>query len=101
MRPALDPLTFPDAAFQGDTLVVTVKGRNLENIHTAHVRPGKGMAISLGDPLSRSKQLVKTGPDELTLTLEIDRLTPPGEKWLWVESEHGNSPQLMLTVMLL
>jgi hypothetical protein len=101
VRPALDPLTFPDAAFQGDTLVVTVKGRNLENIHTAHVRPAKGMTISLGDPLSQSKQPIKTGPDELTLTLAIDRLTPPGEKWLWVESEYGNSPQLMLTVMLL
>lgn len=101
MRPALDPLTFPDAAFQGDTLVVTVKGRNLANIQTAHVRPVKGMAISLGDPLGKSKQPIKTGPDELTLTLEIDRLAPPGEKWLWVESEHGNSPQLMLTVMLL
>lgn len=101
MRPAMDPLTFPDAAFQGDTLVVTVKGRNLTNVHTAHVRPAKGMAISLGDSLGKGKQPVKTGPDELTLTLEIDRLTPPGEKWLWVESEYGNSPQLMLTVMLL
>ncbi len=101
MRPALDPLTFPDAAFQGDTLVVTVEGRNLANIHTAHVRPAKGMTISLGDPLGKSKQPVKTSADQLTLTLEIDRSTPPGEKWLWVESEYGNSPQLMLIVMLL
>jgi hypothetical protein len=89
--PGLDPLTFPDAVFQGDVLTVTVKGRNLDQATQVRVRPAKGILSSL-EPTGQSNRLI--------LNLQVDRKTPPGEKYLWVESPQGDSNQLLFIVMM-
>ncbi|WP_287128141.1 hypothetical protein [Candidatus Cyanaurora vandensis] len=95
--PAIDPLTFPDAVFQGDTVVVDLKGRNLSAANQVRTRPAKGITCTLGNP---SGQKVVHTADTLTITVEIDPKTPPGEKYLWVQAPTGDSNQLLFIVMM-
>ncbi|WP_218079568.1 hypothetical protein [Anthocerotibacter panamensis] len=97
--PGIDPLSFQDAVFQGDTLVVDLKGRNLAQVNAVRVRPTKGITCTLGDPLERKGQVVQTA-DTLTVTVQVDRKTPPGEKYLWVQSPAGDSNPIMFIVMM-
>ncbi len=100
MQPAIDPLSFPDAAFLGDVVVVDVRGRNLSNIQNVQVKPARGVRAMLGDPLARRRSPVKTGPDTLTLTVQIDFDAFPGDRRLWLESAAGDSNQVLMTVMM-
>jgi len=101
MRPAVDPLSFPDSAFVGDTLVVDVKGRHLDGVEKIHVKPARGVQVMLGDPLNRrSAQPVEAGPEKLTITVSVAPDATPGDRRIWVESSEGESNQLLLIVML-
>ncbi len=95
--PGIDPLSFPDAVFQGDQIVATLRGRNLEGITTIRVRPAKGITCQLG--AAEGMAQVQT-TDTITVTVCIDRTTPPGEKYLWVQSPTADSNQIMFIVML-
>jgi hypothetical protein len=100
MRPALDPLSFPDTIFIGDTLVAEVKGRNLSGITGIFVKPGRGVEVMLGDPLDKRKQPIEAGPERLTLTVVVDPKAFPGDRRIWVSSSNGESNQLLLIVMM-
>ncbi|AGY59987.1 hypothetical protein [Gloeobacter kilaueensis] len=100
MLPAIDPLSFPDAAFVGDVLVVDVRGRHLGDVEGVQIKPARGVRAMLGDPLGRRNKPVESGPDRLTLTVAIDFDAYPGDRRLWVQSPAGDSNQLLLTVML-
>ncbi|MBW4698851.1 MAG: hypothetical protein KME03_13310 [Aphanocapsa lilacina HA4352-LM1] len=100
MLPAIDPLSFPDAAFIGDVLVLDVRGRNLDAVEGIQVKPARGVRAMLGDPLARRDSPVHTGPDRLTVTVQIDFDAYPGDRRLWVQSPTGDSNPLILTVML-
>lgn len=102
MRPALDPLSFPDAAFVGDTLVVDVKGRHLTDIEKIYVKPERGVGAMLGDPLATrpAGRTIEVGPDRLTITVTVAADAQPGDRRIWVESSGGESNQLLLIVML-
>jgi hypothetical protein len=100
MRPALDPLSFPDTVFIGDTLVADVKGRNLDGVAEIFVKPGRGVEVMLGDPLNRRKQAIEVGPERLTLTIVVDPKAFPGDRRIWVRSLGGESNQLLLIVMM-
>jgi hypothetical protein len=94
--PAIDPLSFPDAVFQGDTIVVTLRGRNLNAVEAVSVRPKKGITAQLGDALGQRNQTSAT----VTVTIQVDRMTPPGEKYLSVQSPEGDSNTLLFIVMM-
>lgn len=100
MRPALDPLSFPDTIFIGDTLVADVKGRNLSGITDIFVKPGRGVEATLGDPFNKRKQPIEIGPERLTLTIVVDPKAFPGDRRIWVSSPNGESNQLLLIVMM-
>jgi len=92
--PGIDPLSFPDAVFQGDILVANLKGRNLTEVNQVRVRPAKGITCALG-----GGSALHTA-DSLTVTVQIDAKTPPGEKYLWVQTPRGDSNQLLFIVMM-
>lgn len=100
MRPALDPLSFNDTIFIGDTLVADVKGRNLSDITGIFVKPGRGVEVMLGDPLNKREQPVLTGPEFLTITIVVAPKAFPGDRRIWVTSADGESNQLLLIVMM-
>ncbi|MBC7881391.1 MAG: hypothetical protein H7Y37_08655 [Anaerolineae bacterium] len=100
MRPALDPLSFTDTIFIGDTLVAEVKGRNLADVTGIFVKPGRGVEVMLGDPLNKRKQPVETGPESLTITVVVEPKAFPGDRRIWVTSADGESNQLLLIVMM-
>ncbi len=94
--PGIDPLSFPDAAFQGDTLTILLKGRNLDLVEGVSVRPTKGITCQLGDSAGHLIQTV----DTLLICVQIDRKTPPGEKYLSVQAPSGTSNTILFIVMM-
>ncbi|MBC8122382.1 MAG: hypothetical protein H7Y22_11160 [Gemmatimonadaceae bacterium] len=100
MRPAIDPLSFPDAAFIGDVLVVDVRGRHLDGVDKITIKPARGVTAAIGDPLNKRNGRVEVGPERLTLTIQISFDAAPGDRRFWVESAEGESNQLLITVMM-
>jgi len=96
--PGIDPLSFPDALFQGDRVVTELRGRHLDQVIGVRVRPTKGITCQLGDATGQ-KELQQT-TDRLTVTVQVDRSTPPGEKYLTVQSPNGDSNPLLFIVMM-
>ncbi|MEN9221644.1 MAG: hypothetical protein Q6M04_04325 [Thermostichus sp. BF3_bins_97] len=92
---------WPLEAFVGDVIVCTLEGSHLDQVTEIRVSPaGKGIRVSFGDPLGQSKEPVQSGPDQLTVTFEIDATTYPGEKRIELMSAAGPSDPLPFLVML-
>jgi hypothetical protein len=85
----------------GDVIVCTLEGSHLDQVTEIRVSPaGKGIRVSLGDPLGQAKEPVQRGPAQLTVTFEIDASTYPGEKRIELISAAGASDPLPFLVML-
>jgi hypothetical protein len=88
-------------AFVGDVMVCTLQGDHLQTVTEIKVEPmGKGITVTLGDPLGRLPEGAKCSPQELTVTFEVGFKTYPGEKRILLISPQGSSDPLPFLIMM-
>lgn len=91
---------WPLEAFVGDVLVCTLRGRYLDQVKAIKVAPAaKGITATIGDLKGQKPQSLDTA-ESLTITIEIDPQTYPGEKRIVLVSEDGESDPVPFLVMM-